>query len=343
MTHSPTVINHRPKPVPELNRLGRQSQTRAQIETALAEIYAATGFSPSSDPRTDFETGIEEILRTHAALKACDPQLTWFHLLDPKSTTTVPEPLADQGTLSGPHRVYGPSQSSMGRRGHRVDEDELDYWTLEAFRSRAGRAMVLAGFDPDDGSADVVATVSSLFGSTSPKRPFFIKPTSIKSYPAEKAWIDRFDMLQTSTGAWDWASVSLEGRAGTALVQESVPMQYEYRFFIVGAELVAGAGCLGELNPLHNQTRTRFDPRMRKLRGPITRPAARTALLETYLSFAAEAAADIAAERPQLDYYTLDVALGQNDQPLIIELNPAGAAGFYAADPYAVAEACFTG
>lgn len=344
------IINHRPRPLPDLSAaLGSQSKRRADIEQLLARVYADTGYSPAHRPEADFEDGIEELLRLDAGLASFDHDRTWVRRLHPDPQHNA------VGDLSGRNEdapaeaaVYGPEQSSIGDgsgSAHR-SSDTLCYWQYDTVQTHAGRELITCGFNPDDPEAlDLYEEAHRLFG----ERRFLVKPTAAKKRPAATARLRSIGeklIFDCDHPAWEWADVSEEGLARTLLLQPVVSMHYEYRFFIVDGTPVAGAGCIEEFTPLNRTTTTQleggFDTRVRKHRhGPHSTaiPRSRVELVSNYLRFATEIAATLKDEDPQLDYYTLDLATGDQGQPLIIELNSAGAAGFYAADPYAVAQA----
>jgi hypothetical protein len=124
------------------------------------------------------------------------------------------------------------------------------------------------------------------------------------------------------------------------MVQESVPMRFEYRVFVVGHVPVTGAGCVEERTPLDRDPAEAFDPTVREHRGAPDEPAcARPQVRDTLVSFARLVAAELHREVPAMRDYVLDVALDDGDRPLVVELNARENAGFFACDPWTVVAA----
>ncbi len=59
-------------------------------------------------------------------------------------------------------------------------------------------------------------------------------------------------------------------------------------------------------------------------------------------NFAHQVCTEIAQEAPELDCYVLDIALDANNNPLVIELNPAASSGLYANNAIFLFEAIAT-
>ena len=123
------------------------------------------------------------------------------------------------------------------------------------------------------------------------------------------------------------------------LIQEWVPMTYEYRFFIVDRCVVTGAGCVEEFTPL-NRLGDTFDPQMRAYRGngiaantdsPVEE---RPNLVQRYLDFITPVAQELPFD---MSTVVVDVALDtRTDAPIIVEFNTLPNSGLYASDVHAV-------
>lgn len=155
---------------------------------------------------------------------------------------------------------------------------------------------------------------------------------------------DREQAQQGCFEALGWTALRLEGRPGGVVAQEHLPLEHEYRLFVVDGELVSGAGCVEEHTPLDRQGSTSFDDRMRRRRGILgdldeaqsdeTRPSPVTSepeLLERYLAFGRRLAEEHAGT------VVIDVAINAwTEEPVVVELNSLPNSGLYASDAYAV-------
>jgi hypothetical protein len=134
----------------------------------------------------------------------------------------------------------------------------------------------------------------------------------------------------------DWALIHLDGLPDAYLVQERVPMRFEYRVFVVDGVPVTGAGCVDVHTPDDN-TGVAFDPVMQ------TSSADRTLVVdpvraEEYRRFVDQVASEVQVEEPGLIMYVCDVATGP-DGPLVVEFNDLWNSGLYATDPSLVVAA----
>lgn len=315
---------------------------RHSAAKAVLRDLTSAGLIVEESGRADFEDGWEDAFRTHAGLVTFDPAHTWLRVINGGSDLGL-IPLGDQRhhqsleslqTEYPEVNLYGPEPTTVSFGHSRMGVD-IPYWDYGAFRHHARRFVTTAGFAPDDPAA---ADIRALGIVRSGER-FFVKTTASKRLPATAASLVD-GRIEFDSWAWEWANVSMEGTAGSLLVQEFVPMRFEYRFFVIGARVVTGAGCIEEHTPFDRRAREqgRFDSRAREHRGPsatIDDPE----LVARLRDFALEVASDLDAEsgEGELDAYTLDVGLGPDDEPLVIELNPIDVAGFYASDPYEIA------
>lgn len=128
---------------------------------------------------------------------------------------------------------------------------------------------------------------------------------------------------------WRWADYELalfEGEPNAVLVQQRVRMRYEYRVHVIGGRPACGAGCVERFTPADN-TGDRYDPRMEEARNS-GRIESRPDIAALYEQFAHEVANAIRDE--VAGPYVIDLYLGDDGQPHVIELNPQSNSGLYA-------------
>lgn len=290
----------------------------------------------------DFEDFYEQAARLKAALDAFGPENVWLHL------STDRETAVNAGTGERrPAVVLGhlPRFGTQPSRHHQeVDMDQAhlagDYYRYEAFRSRAGRRLELCGFMPDDPGATDLGNVLEGFAAEGIRRAF-VKTTWVKyaAFPLElPEGFTRGDTGRMLYDVLDYGVMNFEGRSESFIAQEFVTMEYEYRVFVVGQKLVAAAGCIEEFTPLNNNG-DRFDNQLRRNRQEKTPVTAEPAIAELLTGYAREAVAALALEVPALTDYVIDVALGPDGKPLVVELNSLLNSGLYASRPELVTAA----
>lgn len=334
------IVQHRNRAIHPMIML--KPHQKAMAKEIVRELEAS-GIEMIEDRNADFECGWEEMMRTHAGLRTFDPERTWLRRLD-GSMGTESHFLGTRRASAAETAdafVYGPGEESI-YQGHKPASAQFAYWAYETFRHHAKRKFAVAGFTPDaEDALDVTTVAADLVDS---EAQIFIKPTDSKALPATVATLTEYQgepLLSFDHPAWDWAPVSQEGRRDVALVQQKITMRYEYRVFVVGGQIVTGAGAVEHLTPFdRDQTRNpAFDDRLCEYRGrsEVTTELGITARL---ISFAGSIVEEFLEETDgALDTYVIDVALDAEDAPLIVELNEISTAGFFAADPYRVAEA----
>lgn len=141
-----------------------------------------------------------------------------------------------------------------------------------------------------------------------------------------------------------WSIVRVEGQPNALRVSPWVPMEYEYRIFIVDGRVITGAGCIEERTPLdHDHADGPFDPWVRKHRGngiaadKNTDPEFKPELANAYRLAAEKIAALLP---PGQDTIQVDLAMvNGEDEPIIVEFNSVPNAGLYAIDAQALANA----
>lgn len=239
----------------------------------------------------------------------------------------LPE-LPDVGIVLGAHAAeYSPSSARAS-----------DYMTLRTFAAHAGRRVELADIATgDDRDAE---RVIERFRADGVGRIY----AKMRESKILNVIVEDHATLQGSVGEDAvWTLIHHGGTQNSILIQEWIPMRFEYRIFVAGGLPVTGAGALVERTPLDN-TGAPFDPFVREHRRdgapdyggtPVERPD----LAATYLKFAQRVTAELRAEDPTLSEYVLDVALDQHGAPLIVELNACENAGFFACQPHLFAAA----
>ncbi len=131
--------------------------------------------------------------------------------------------------------------------------------------------------------------------------------------------------------AWRWTGYDLalfEGEPDAVLVQQKTRMRYEYRIHVIGGRPACGAGCIERFTPADNQG-DRYDPRMEETRNS-GRIESHPDIARLYEAFTHEAAHAIRGEVE--GPYVIDLYLGDDDRPHVIELNGQSNSGLYALD-----------
>lgn len=193
----PVVIQHRTMSIRPCDA--------ATLSKEIADIeHAVNGYVVEICSRADRESGVEETLRTHAALMNCQPQMTWVDFISGHGDALILH-LGDENQSRTPPESalrYGAGRNTV--RGSRAEAEAavFDYWTIESVASAMGRKFRVAGFDPDDGSTSVDEAVGEILGEFCWSSPeFFIKPTRSKAMVAEPAWIDQQGLLTSRSEA----------------------------------------------------------------------------------------------------------------------------------------------
>lgn len=158
-----------------------------------------------------------------------------------------------------------------------------------------------------------------------------------------------------------WAMLNAVNQKNAVVVQEWIPMDNEYRFFIVDGEIVTGAATIEEHTPFNREYFSAkfaelhgnpyLDNQVRRVRENSIRNADDSATEQDHMIRRDDALVhDIYAPFindtviPELimqgiNTVVVDVATKYNsetgrDEPLVIELNAISNSGFYACDPY---------
>lgn len=292
----------------------------------------------------DFEYFTEEAFRLHSAIHSFGASNTWLHHQWGEkegialNAATGEERSAVEMMEHGAH-IYG-AQVMKDRHALLAGEKADDYSLLSAFRKNSGRYLEPGGFATDDGKSltDIFSRMhdrgitKAILKRRHRKNPLIIADLS--------GWGTK-SSVHSALGEDDmWSMIYDEGVQDAYLVQEFVPMRFEYRTFIIDHEPVTGAGCVEEFTPLDNQGDA-FDARLREFRddgeGSLVRelPEFRDKLL----AFVRDVSEEIRKESPDIGGYTLDTALDAQGNPLVIELNGHLNSGFYACQPHLVTDA----
>lgn len=292
----------------------------------------------------DYEYFVEEAFRLHSAVTSFGPESIWLsHFHGDKAgqaQNLVTKEWRDVESLisSGVSRygaVPGNSHSPWNNNG--VD----DYCVLETFKKNSGRITGIGGFnDNSDDSSSMENTLKLIKESGAPKALLKRRHAKLPLLSVNlEDWQSEDSVMSALDPDSGWGLINDEGIKDAYLVQEVIPMTYEYRFFVINGKLVTGAGCVEEFTPLDN-TGEDFDARMREHRSyecpsPVE---VRPDLLAQLFGFAKKVVAEVSVERPDFDRYVLDVALGKNNEPVIVEFNSESNAGFFACRPVLVTE-----
>jgi hypothetical protein len=293
----------------------------------------------------DYEDFTEEVFRVYAAIQSFGAENTWIHHQWGSkkgwafNALTGEKRPADDFKRDGAG-IYG-MQPNLAI-GHGMTGDAADDYALfKSFQRNAGRYTEVGGFCSET-EGDFERIFERMYSRGI--REAILKRRHNK-YPLMGVDLDLwkfsnsiFSAIKDSDASW--SLINDEGKPTAYLVQERVTMRYEYRTFIVGGRPVTGAGCVEEFTPLNNSGEA-FDDTLREFRGQHSTPERLPEVRDALLEFATRVAAEIALEVPQIGGYTLDTALDQNGNPLVIELNGHTNAGFYASQPQKITDALY--
>jgi hypothetical protein len=237
--------------------------------------------------------------------------------------------------------VYGFNQENNNRDA-RYEQSRLanSYAFYDSFTQHAGRKIVLGGFNSEQN--DLVNTLyeNSLYG----EQEFYVKLVEPKAgifkiaLPVSPS---RSEVEDAVFSQMSWHLSKIDCRENTLTIQECIPLKYEYRFFIIDGQLVAGAGCIEEFSYTNHQGK-QFDTQLRSNRqyaSPVCDNQLTANIISEYIDFARNVVHDFSEEVSELKNYTLDVALGRDGKPVVIELNDFLSSGLYASDVFAITRA----
>lgn len=305
------------------------------------------GLTPTTSACADFEDFWEDAFRASAAVRACEE-------------AGVPLKLAEEGESPDPALRLGPVSSA--EEGQHCPDVLLLPETLVA---HGNRVMTRAWMDMSDnaicenpGIAEALEALGSALADETCPSDFHgallwmchrgIDRVVVKS-SSRKAGVSLLDVsprlsdLRNALTRDDmlcWCSTPDAAPMGGFLIQEWVPMTYEYRFFVVDGQLVSGAGCVEEFTPLDHLGDSPFDSQVRRTRGNGVASDAdsdvetRPDLVRRYREFLSP----IVPALPQvMSTVVVDVAMdARTEEPLIVEFNTLPNSGLYASDVYSV-------
>jgi hypothetical protein len=291
----------------------------------------------------DYEDFYEQAARLDAALEAFSPENIWLTVSQHQEGEARNLGSGETRRIAALEHLprYG-VQASM--RHQEVDQIQAhlaaNYYTYEAFRSRAGRRMVICGYAPEKEGALDLGEVLAGFAADGVRKAFLkVNLNKYAAFPVDlPAGFAPEDAGTALYRELDYGAMYLEGGSANFQAQEFVTMEYEYRVFVVGNCAVGAAGCIEEFTPLDNNGYA-FDNQLRRNRQERTPVEAQPSIAGMLKGFARNAIDALALEVPELTDYVIDVALGPGLKPLIVELNPLLNAGLYASQPVLVTKA----
>lgn len=216
----------------------------------------------------------------------------------------------------------------------------LRYHLNPAFHRLARRRVATADLADEDG---YTAPGRSLRETLSRFRSAHIDRVLLKFMAAPKALpLLELDLNEPSIGEIDdWLGYEIircEGVKDAVLVQAFADVRLEYRFFVVGGQLVTGSGQIDELTP-HNRLYpcTVRGHRLSAWAGTFYPVAAQTRSSDdlSTVNFGPDAHSfvqQLMDADPRLQDFVIDVAM-IDGQPGVVELNPIGTSGLFASSP----------
>ena len=292
------------------------------------------------DGAGDYEDFVEQAVRLEAAVDSFGADNVWLMIsTEPGEAVNAgsgeTRPVTDLQHLP----LYGTQPS---KRHADVDMEQARlaaaYYRYEAFLSRAGRRLAVCGFGLEGQGAELGDVLAGW--SAEGTQQAFLKSVQIKQFAFPVDLPEGFSPADGSRLVYDalnYGAMYFEGQQESIIAQEFVAMEYEYRVFVVGTTVVTAAGCIEEFTPLDNQGDA-FDNQLRRQRQTKTTVVPQRPMAAFLLEFAHDAVTALAREVPGLTDYVIDVALGPDGKPLIVELNSLLNAGLYASQPARVTE-----
>lgn len=311
--------------------------SRGPADVALvARLEQALGIAIARDSSVDFEDWMEPacvldaLLAEGVAVQILEGSCS---LLAPVVAFDVPGTPVDPIVVLGRPSIQDNGDiCSLGPSWPLLDQEDKanHYAETRAFARHAQRRFVLADMPGEPaGPMPFVDAHQAMLGFAGTRvvvkqtRPEKASPATPLDLPAGLTDVAASRLL---FDAFEWNLVRYEGLQRALLVQEHVPMAFETRLFVVGGQVVAGAGCVEAHTPLDAEDGCIVSPFLEAQRnqGPVLpQPHTRDLLL----AFGQQVADELAGEG--LTDCTLDVAMGPQG-PLIVECNPCRKAGLYA-------------
>lgn len=296
----------------------------------LLDLWSARVAPVTDRGDADYEDFYEQAAKLSAAL-AVGAHRIWVDVHDGHPRNAGTGQVTTDAAVSGLRRWGSQPTADDWIAALRVERLADGYASLSTFRRHAGRTVILAGFHAP-GSPELVDAVRAAANASDGRR-VFVKVNRQKygifEFTVPLVADDNAirDLLFEEMG---FTLIHLEEAAEAFIVQSHATMNFEYRLFVVNHQVVAGAGCVEEFTPLDNERS--FDVKVRRSRHHVSQVEERPDVVSRLQEFGRVTAAAIALEQPELVNYGLDVALGADDEPLIVELNTSLNSGLYATD-----------
>jgi hypothetical protein len=312
---------------------------RTDADTALYVFLSNTlGAELQTSAEVDYEDWMEPAAMLAGALKAGFAVNILPH-------TALPEAIANPdfsipGT-DAPNILIGRTKSrdashlkALGFVWPLAENDEANrYGELSTFARHAGRRTQLAHFPGEE------ARARGMLGQTTPgmdiddalaqfDETLIIKQVQpAKAYPVFKADKQGRSGSSILFDEMDYHVCRFEGDQNALLLQDVIDMRFEARIFVINGQVITGAGIVEENTPQQNQIPV-FDPVFETRRNDGSR-VFNPELAEKYFHTGQTIAQEI-LEESGLSTYVLDLALDENDNVIVIELNPIAESGLYA-------------
>lgn len=337
---------------------------RGERDEALYEdLMKMTGITIEVDASVDYEDWMEPACMLQEAL------------VNGLETKILPQTNLRRAVMNPIVEVAGkPCRDMLIGRQLKSDQQEMAYFDLgwpaacdlmanhyaelETFHRHAGRKIALADMPGDPNVCGDRKTVfrkglssTSLGDAMSSVSP---GPVMVKQvYPGKILPILTYELGDDFTpdkgkGLFlddvGFHFARYEGDPASLLVQEKIVMTHETRFFVIDGKPTSGAACIESntpqqtphhddvLPPIWEIERNSGNMDDRRLRD-------RNLTALHMWNFVHDVCAEIAEEAPELTCYVIDIALGADNMPLVIELNPAASSGIYANNSIKIFEA----
>lgn len=339
--------------------LTKAPKPRSECDLALyAFLEERTGLSINvdQDNTVDYEDWMEPAKMLEAAIKS---DLAILILPRAELRSAVANPIANiegqacRDMLIGRQLASDPHNMKYFDLGWPVANNCManHYPELKSFRDNAGRKVRLADMPGEPNPATRHSTFQNMPSSTAlgfamaqfAEEECFIKQV----YPAKKLPLIKItpeeDIRENESLFFDEVGFHFsrfEGDRASLLVQEKVTMTHETRFFIVGTKVACGAACIEANTPQVNNIGSYLLPNFETQRNSGVQQTDFMARMILH-DFAISMAYQISQEAPQMRNYVLDLALGCDQKPLIIELNPIAQSGLYGVSAELLFDAIF--
>lgn len=315
------------------------AHARTRAEEVLADCVTL-GLEVQPRAGADFEDFWEDAYRASAALCACR---------DAGRELRV----AGAGEAVTPSRRFGPV--SLSEEGtHRPDELLMPV----ALQRHGGRMMSRAWVDTSEECVRGVRIAGEDFNPSAAVCPTELFSAlrwmhsrgahdAVVKMGTRKGGIARVPLSPSldemrrevfSNEVLSWSATPDAAPANGFLVQEWIPMEFEYRVFIVDGIPVTGAGCIEEHTPLDRASGTSFDTRVRRVRGNDIAGASDTRVVDDpsrvarYRDFARTVASELPEGQATV---VMDVATdARSGNTVVVEFNTLPNSGLYASDAH---------